>query len=231
MNLPTIAIITTICVDAITIVTALSKFIKALIDRQVLTVVKDMWNKSRFLFITTLFLIIAVVLLSSLLLSVLLTNRSQTVTIVQTPTPTSTSITDERNSVLGSITYLMNQDVLAAETRNPVIVESIYTKDAVMTDAGCYLHPGVLTNYNGLVEIVNRYQHLPHFNALQHVNISVTWDPQKPMEATAMAETIGAISADNGSQMPLVGNEKWSFVLINNQWFISSFTFNLCLPT
>jgi hypothetical protein len=94
-----------------------------------------------------------------------------------------------------------------------------------------YSHRGTVTFYNTLIEIVSRYQHLPHFDALQHVNISVSWDPQQPMEATATADTLGVTSAANGSPMPLVGHESWSFVRIKNQWFINNFTFDQCLST
>jgi hypothetical protein len=224
MDVQKIASIVSICVGVISILTWLGNIIR---NGQVRTVIQHLWNQSRALFITSLFLIIAVLLLSAMLLNVLLSFPSSQGTSGPTHAIAATTVI----APLSSITHLMDQEVLAGKTGDVQIVESIYTQDAVVTDAGCYSHPGVLSYYNGLIEIINRYQHLPHFDALQHVNISVTWDPQQPMEAKATADTVGVTSAANGSKIPLVGHESWSFVGINNQWFISRFIFNLCLQS
>jgi hypothetical protein len=71
-----------------------------------------------------------------------------------------------------TFTRLMNQDVRAALHHDGEVASQIYSSNAVVIDAGCQ-SPGSGTVFTGLEKIKQRYNSLPQFASLAHVNIHV----------------------------------------------------------
>lgn len=129
------------------------------------------------------------------------------------------------------VTHLMEEEARAGVGHDWEHVRSLYASDAVVADAGCSSnHPDIR---QGINEIVQRYQTLPTVLALAHVNVAVSWDPDSSgaTKATATAETIGETSNPDGTRQFLGGYEQWTFARTDNQWLITSFIYNLCLPS
>lgn len=130
------------------------------------------------------------------------------------------------------ITDIMNQEAMGAEIHDTTVVHRIYAADAVVTDAGCQ-SPATSTVWTGWAQIQGRYDSLQPFARLEHVNAHVNWEPDFAWasKANATAETIGVIAPSNASQKSqfIVGHEEWTFARLNDQWVITSFTYNLCL--
>lgn len=126
------------------------------------------------------------------------------------------------------VTNLMNQEVLAAETHDVGPLPLIYAYNAVVVDAGCQ-SPSPAAIWSGLPQITDRYSHLPQFLSLAHVNVHITWipDDSSATRATATADTNG-IALINGSKLSLRGHEQWTFAMIDGQWRITLYTYNLC---
>jgi hypothetical protein len=132
-----------------------------------------------------------------------------------------------------TVTDLMNQEAwVAARKLDIAQLNRIYAPDAVVTDAGCQT-PGASTVWTGFAQIAARYNALPAFSSIEHVNVHVNWEPPFlwATKADATAETIGVIVSSGGSQQSqfIVGHEQWTFASENGQWVITSFTYNLCL--
>jgi hypothetical protein len=131
-----------------------------------------------------------------------------------------------------TVADLMNQESLAAKMHNITVVSRIYASDAVVTDAGCQ-SPGASTVWTGEAQIMSRYNALPAFSSLEHVNVHVNWEPDFSWatKADATAETVGVIVPSGGSQQSqfIVGHEQWTFAHENGHWVITSFTYNLCI--
>jgi hypothetical protein len=134
---------------------------------------------------------------------------------------------------IDTVTNLMKAEITAGETHNTALVNRIYTRDAVVTDAACQT-PGVSQSWQGYAQIDVRYRKLPKFLWLQHVFAQVTWDPNDSRASTAYvtADTAGVLLpvASHGKPQSIVGHELWMFVRVNGEWRIASFTYNLCLP-
>jgi len=129
-----------------------------------------------------------------------------------------------------TVIRLMDQDVLAALHHDGELASQMYSSSAVVIDAGCQ-SPDSGTVFTGREQIKQRYNTLPHFASLAHVNIHVTWIPndKSATQATATADTVGALMSSAGGPIPIRGHEQWTFALISGQWLITSFTYNLCL--
>jgi hypothetical protein len=129
------------------------------------------------------------------------------------------------------VTNLMAQDVFAAKSQDVGPLPLIYAYNAVVVDAGCQ-SPSPSYIWSGLPKITDRYNSLPKFISLAHVNVHVTWipDDSSATQATATADT-GGIALINDSQLSLRGHELWTFAKIDGQWRITGFTYNLCLPS
>lgn len=134
----------------------------------------------------------------------------------------------------GTVLDLMNAEATATAAHDFAAITGIYAHDAVVTDAGCQ-SPGASQTWKGLARIEARYIALPSFSSLQHVNALVLWEPNdwRASKADVTAETVGVIAPSTSSQKPqfIVGNEQWTFADENGRWVITSFTYNLCLPT
>ncbi len=134
---------------------------------------------------------------------------------------------------ISTVTSLMKEEVTAAETRNTALANRIYTPDAVVTDAACQT-PGASQTWQGYAQIDARYRNPGKFLWLQHVFAQVTWDPNDSGASTAYvtADTAGVLlpATGHGKSQSIVGHELWTFVRVNGQWRIASFTYNLCLP-
>ncbi len=132
---------------------------------------------------------------------------------------------------IGTVTNLMKAEVTAAETRNTALVNRIYTRDAVVTDAACQA-PGFSQTWQRYAQIDARYRNPGKFLSLQHVFAQVTWDPNDSQASTAYvtADTAGVLlpATSHGRPRPIVGHELWIFVRVDGQWRIASFTYNLC---
>jgi hypothetical protein len=132
-----------------------------------------------------------------------------------------------------TVTSLMEQEVTAGETHNTALVERIYSPDAVVTDAACQT-PGVSQTWKGYRQLDARYLGLPKFLWLQHIFAQVTWDPNNSSAstATATAETAGVLlpATSHGKSQSIVGRELWTFAIVDGQWRITSFTYNMCVP-
>ena len=141
-----------------------------------------------------------------------------------------------------TVTSLMTQEVTASETPHATatevkrihsLVESIYAPDAVVTDAACQT-PGASQTWKGYRRLDARYLGLPKFLWLQHVFAQVTWDPDNSSAstATATAETAGVMlpATSQGKSQSIVGRELWTFAIVDGQWRITSFTYNMCVP-
>lgn len=129
------------------------------------------------------------------------------------------------------VVQLMDQEAQAAKAHDLTLVATIYTPGAVVTDAGCQ-SGNQSPSWAGIAQIQNRYLSLPSFIALDHTGAQVTWDPPYSWatKATATANTVGVMLATGGSgkTVTVAGHESWTFVKINDQWFIDRFTYNLC---
>ena len=92
-------------------------------------------------------------------------------------------------------------------------------------------HPPSSIVTSGLVELHKRYESLPSFTHISHVNAAVTWVPNDntASRATATANTVGAIEKDD-KRTPILGHEQWEFEKQGYSWRITSFIYNLCLP-
>jgi len=129
------------------------------------------------------------------------------------------------------VTHLMEEEARAGIGHDWEHMRRLYASDAVVADASCSSnHPDIR---QGINEIVQRYQTLPTVLALAHVNVAVSWEPDssEATKATATAETIGEISNPDSTRQFLGGYEQWTFARIDNQWLITSFIYNLCLPS
>jgi hypothetical protein len=126
------------------------------------------------------------------------------------------------------VTNLMDQDVNAAKSHDVGSLPQIYAYNAVVVDAGCQ-SSSPSSVWSGLPQITARYEGLPPFTLLAHVNVHVSWIPDNSSatQATATADTSG-IALVNGSSISLRGHELWTFAKIDGQWRITSFTYNLC---
>jgi hypothetical protein len=134
---------------------------------------------------------------------------------------------------IGTVTSLMKEEITAAETRNTALVNSIYTRDAVVTDAACQT-AGASRTWQGYGQIEARYRNPGKFLWLEHVFTQVAWDPDDSSASTAYvtAETAGVLlsATSRGKPQSVVGHELWVFVRVEGLWRIASFTYNLCLP-
>lgn len=130
-----------------------------------------------------------------------------------------------------TVTALMAQEVQAGKTHDVRLVASIYDEHAVVMDAGCQ-SPDQGTVWSGLPRITARYLELPQFASLDHADPHVSWvlNNRFATKAYASATTIGAIASSTGNQ-PIRGHELWVFAKINGQWLITSFIYNLCMPS
>ena len=123
---------------------------------------------------------------------------------------------------------IMDQEVQFAKNHRGDQAVKLYAPNAVVVDAGCQT-PGVGTVYRGADAIRQRYEALPSFANLSHVNAQISWIPSNnsATRATATAETVGVISPAT----PIRGYEQWEFALFAGKWLITSFTYNLCFPS
>ena len=129
------------------------------------------------------------------------------------------------------VTHLMEQEAQAGKTHDSGLVRSIYASNAVVADASCSSnHPDIK---QGIDEIIQRYQNLPTFLSLDHVNVAVSWDPDssEATRATATADTISEILNTDNTRQFIGGHEQWTFAKIDDHWLITSFIYNLCLPS
>ena len=126
------------------------------------------------------------------------------------------------------VTNLMDQDVIAAKSHDVESLPQIYAYNAVIIDDRCPSSSPFAT-WSGLPAITDRYESLPPFIWLAHVNVHITWMPDNfwATRATATSDTSG-IAVVNGSQISLKGRELWAFAKIDGQWRITSFTYDLC---
>jgi hypothetical protein len=129
------------------------------------------------------------------------------------------------------VTHLMEQEARASQTHDLGLVRSIYDPHAVVADASCASNHADIKQ--GIAEIINRYQNLPTFLSLYHVNVAVSWDPDssQAIRATASADTIGEILQIDNTRLFISGHEQWTFARSGDHWLITSFTYNLCLPS
>jgi len=131
------------------------------------------------------------------------------------------------------VTVLMNEDVVAATTKNLAIVLQIYAPDAFVKDAACQ-SPGQSTTWRGLGPIKARYRALPGFASLGHefAQVRFTPDTSRAATATATAQTVGFIkpSATSPTGQYIHGDEVWTFARTGGRWLITSFTYNVCYP-
>ena len=74
---------------------------------------------------------------------------------------------------------------------------------------------------------------MPRLADLHHVNVQVTWIPNdsSASQATATADTVGAVDLASGRVTPIHGHEQWTFARTGGAWRITSFTYNLCSPS
>jgi uncharacterized protein YchJ len=142
-------------------------------------------------------------------------------------------VTDSPPPSTSTVTSLMRQEAAASVTRDTALVEHIYSPDAVVTDAACG-QPGASQTWKGYGQLDARYLGLSGFLWLQHIFAQVTWDPgnSSASTATATAETAGVMlpATKNGKSQSIVGRELWTFVIVDGQWRITSFTYNMCVP-
>jgi zinc-ribbon domain len=133
-------------------------------------------------------------------------------------------------SILGpqdesTIIQLMDQEAQIAMTHTGSPA-SIYDARATVIDAGCQTSSqGVV--WSGLAQITDRYNNLGRFTSLEHADPHISWEPDSrwATKAYVSATTIGAMASG-----PIHGNERWTFAKINDQWLITSFTYNFCQP-
>lgn len=159
--------------------------------------------------------------IGSLVVAIILTGSSMTYHHFTSPPDAST------------VTRLMNEEAAGALAHDVTVVSRIYAPGAIVTDAGCQAR-GAGQSWDGYAEIQARYSALPRFHSLQHVIRSVAWEPGDWRAATAnvTADTVGVMEVWPSPEQtqPIAGHELWTFVRINGQWLVKSFTYNLCLP-
>lgn len=137
---------------------------------------------------------------------------------------------------------VMDGDIQAAMTNNlnarASLVKSIYAPDAVLFDAGCP-NPISARTWSGIDRIVERYQGLPRFSALQHVNVEAVWMPanSRATRAEVTGETVGVIAATRTTPTQFIhAREVWllvrpgsRWIFPDDRWVIKLFAFDLCL--
>jgi hypothetical protein len=129
------------------------------------------------------------------------------------------------------VTSLMDQEAQAALTHDLGIVSKIFSPNAVVVDDLCQ-SPNLSKFWHGLQEIQDRYDKLPTYISLQHVNSIVTWipDDSSAAKATATAETDGVYVNSSGKRIFIRGYELWTFAKIDGKWLITSFAYDRCPP-
>lgn len=133
---------------------------------------------------------------------------------------------------ISTLTHLMNEEATGSKDHQLGVVLRIYAPDAVVTDAGCRTR-GAGQTWQGYGELRARYSALPKILSLHHIFASAVWEPanSRAETATVTAATSGVIVVwPSPSQTePIAGHELWTFALVNGNWLVTSFTYNLCL--
>ncbi len=133
---------------------------------------------------------------------------------------------------VSTVTDLMDKEVEAGKQPNTRHVDQIYASGAAVTDAACRT-PSASQSWYGYGPIEGRYQNLPKFEALYHVNVHVSYEPDNSdaARAEATSDTIG-IMIPAGTSVPqtISGHEQWIFVKSGGRWVIQAFIYNLCQP-
>ncbi len=134
---------------------------------------------------------------------------------------------------VSTLTDLMDKEVDAGkQPQNTRLVDQIYASGAAVTDAACRA-PGASQSWYGYGAIENRYQQLPKFEALYHVNVHITYEPDNrdAARAEATSDTIGImIPVGTSVAQTISGHEQWIFVKSGDRWAIQAFIYNLCQP-
>lgn len=132
---------------------------------------------------------------------------------------------------IGVLINVMNAEAAATRSGDLAALASLYAPGAVVTDAGCQTR-GTARIWAGLNQITARYDRLPRFLSLRHVDPQVVWLPDNSTAAKAevTAETVGVIAppAKSPNPVPVFGHELWTFALSQGRWVVTSFTYNLC---
>jgi hypothetical protein len=130
-----------------------------------------------------------------------------------------------------TVTSLMTREATAGKTRDTALVERIYSPDAVVADAACG-QPAQSHAWEGYGQLDARYSTMSKFLWLEHIFAQVTWEPDNSSAstATATAETAGVQLTSDGKPESISGRELWTFAVVDGQWRITSFTYNMCVP-
>ena len=126
-----------------------------------------------------------------------------------------------------SLRSLVEAEAAAAAKKDPVRAASLFTPDATIFEWQ------TRSNWNGTAEIHERYNSLPTFKWLVHVNLDI--EDIQLISGTARAKsTTEGVMLDNGAQVLLSG-DIWEFRKVHGvpflpwtgEWRISSFTFDV----
>jgi hypothetical protein len=132
------------------------------------------------------------------------------------------------------IRRLIDDEAAAALDHNVEKAVGLYAPNAVVRDglgeigkALKVIPPDVETTWFGLEKIRERYTHLERFNELEHVNVTVTFEPGG-QTARAVGSTSGEMVNPDGTVTPIssIDGEMWTFEKIDGAWKILSFTYN-----
>jgi len=125
----------------------------------------------------------------------------------------------------------MAEEAAASLAHRPADAIRLYVSTAFVRDDACLTHSQSQT-WSGRNQILERYQHLPGFSSLEHLNAEVTFTPDNAQatSATATAQTAGFIepSSTSPAGQAIHGNEVWTFIRVKGKWLIDSFIYNVC---